>query len=103
MKVAVFRENGACEIFVNGIVNEEIKKMKERYEKELSVMEAKLQAKTGHLNKNLHKDLMAVKVMVAQPVSLIERIRERIIITWCQIYGIGEALKLWSYDGNRKD
>ena len=29
MKVAIFRENGACEVLVNGIVNEEIKKMKE--------------------------------------------------------------------------
>ena len=96
MKVAVIRENGACEVLVNGIVNEEIKKMREHYEKELSVMEAKLQTKTSHLNKNLYKDLTDVKVMLAKPVSIIERIRERIVITWCQIWGLGiEIVDMW--------
>ena len=96
MKVSVFHENGACEVLVNGIVNEEIKKMREHYEKELSVMEAKLQTKTGHLNKNLSKDLMKVKAMCAKPVSFIERARERIVITWCQIWGLGLEWKLWT-------
>jgi hypothetical protein len=93
---AVIREDGIHDVYVNGLLNEEMKKMKEDYEKQLSVMEAKLQAKTGHLNKNLSRDLMAVKVMVAKPTSLIERIRERIVITWCQIWGIGLALKFWT-------
>lgn len=94
----VIRGNGACKVFMDGIMNEEVEKMTERYEKELSAKEAELQATKNHRNDLLYRTLAEVRAMLAKPVSIIERIRERLVIIWCQIWGIGEALNLWSYD-----
>lgn len=96
----VIRGKGACEAYVNGLANEEMKKMQERYENELSNKEAELQATKNNRDDLRHKDLTEVRAMFAKPISIVERVRERLVIIWCQIYGIGEELKLWSYDKN---
>lgn len=101
----IIRGNGACKMFMDGIaneeiekVNEELKKMKENYEKELSAKEAELEATKNHLNDVLTEKSTELRAMLVKPVSFVERIRERIVIIWCQIWGMGEALNLWSYD-----
>ena len=100
---AVIREDGIHDVYVNGILNEEMQKMKEDYEKQLSVMEAKLQTVTGKREEMRNEKLSNYKVMLARPTSIIERIREKIVLVWCLIWGIGLEWKLWSDDVERKD
>lgn len=90
----IIRGNGACEAYMNGIVNEEIEKMKDCYEEKLSVLEAKLQSKEDHLDNLLTDRLIERRAMFAKPTSIIKRIRERIVITWCQIWGLCFEFKL---------
>lgn len=91
----VIRGNGACEAYMNGLLNEEVKKMKEHYEKALSVTEAELEAAKGHRDDLLYKHLAEVKAMVAKPTSIFKRIHERIEIAWCMFWYFGKVLKLW--------
>lgn len=94
----VIRGNGACEAFMNGIVNEEIEKMNERHQKELCAMESELGAVKTHRNKLLASNLAAVRACNARSVSWFVRLKEDITISWCKLYGLGEALKLWLYE-----
>lgn len=97
--VTVIRGNGACEAYVNGVIQEEIVKMKERHERELVTMESELAAAKSHRNDLLGEKLAVVRAANAKSISWFERVKERIIITWCQIWGMGEAFKLWFYEG----
>lgn len=104
--VTVIRGNGACEIFMDGImreeiekVNKEIEEMKERHNQELVTIESELEATRGHRNKLLSRKLDILRAGNARNVSWLARLKERIVIIWCQIYGIGVELKLWDYEG----
>lgn len=89
----VIRGNGACEVYMDGLLNEEIKKLNERHEKELSEKEVKLQVTKNQRDDLRYKDLIALRAMVAKPMSIAARLRERLVIIWCQIWGIFECLK----------
>ena len=95
----IIRGNGACEMFMNGLKDEEIEKMKEQYENELSAVKAELESTKNKRNELLTNRLPTMKAVLAKPTSIIERFRERIVITWCQIYGIGSEFKWWTYEG----
>ena len=98
MKLTLMRENGVCEVRVNGLLDEEFEKMKAYYEKKLAAKEAELQTSKEHCGNLLTRDLSEFKVMLAKPATFFGRVKERIIITWCQIWGLGEVFKCWSYD-----
>lgn len=96
--VTVIRGAGACEVYMNGIVQEEIEKMKERHNKEMRAKEAELEATKNRLNDTLSDRLGVIRAGNAKRVSTLARIREKIEILWCQFWGMGYEFGWWTCD-----
>lgn len=95
--LTVIRGEGNCEAIMQGIVNEEMKKMNERHAKELSALRAELEA-TKNKEKQLLGDRMAViKASNAKPVQLSKRIIEAVETAWCVLWAIVHEWKLWEW------
>ena len=93
----VIRGNGACKVFVDGIMNEEIEKMNERHKKEMEAVCNELEATKSHLNRSLKRDLAPIRAMVARRSGLLYKIREKIEFVWGCIWYYGLRFKLWGY------
>lgn len=91
--------NGVCEIAVNGIVSEEIKKMNERFQAKIEAKNNELQAAKNHRNKLLENNLAIYRASESRPVSWLSRARESVVMAWCKLYGLGEHFGLWEYEG----
>ena len=86
IKATVIRGNGPLvEVVMNGIVNEEIKKMREHDE-----------FVTARRNDMLKDRLNKIEKKIVKRNA--RRIREFFSIKWAQFWGIGEALGLWAFD-----
>ena len=98
MTTTIIRGTGECKVFMDGVLNKEIEKMNERHQKELSILEAKLESSNNHRDDLLTSRLAFFRACDAKHVSWFARFKERIEILWCQAYGLGEAFKLWLYE-----
>lgn len=94
--VTVIRGSGDCEAYVDGIVQEEIEKMKSRHNTEIQAKNAELEATKIHRNKLLSSKLGVIRAESARPISRFTRIRNKIDILWCKFWGIGYELGLWT-------
>ena len=94
----VIRGNGGCEVYINGIVKEEVKKLNERYK----IKEAELMAAKDHCNRLLSHNLNTLEVYNVKKKSIFTRIVEGIGIIWCKIWGFGVVIGLWDYIGDEE-
>lgn len=98
MAATVIRADGACDIFVNGILNEEIRRINLEHENEVKMMLNKL----ADAEKQ-HDDFLAYRVAfirqnMAESVSRLDIFREKLETAWCKLYGLGEVLGMWVYE-----
>lgn len=91
----VIRGKGACKVFMDGIMNEEIEKMNEQHKKELETVRNELEATKSHLNRALKKDLAPIRAMVARRSRPFQRVLEKIEFVWGCIWYYGLRFRLW--------
>lgn len=96
----VIRGNGACEAYMNGIMNEEIKKMTERYERKIEALSNELNATKNTEKRLFAEKLPMVHACTAKCCSPFSDIREKLEVAWAFVWYMGEKAKLWSYDNN---
>ena len=99
MSVTVIRGTGACDVFVNDILQEEFKRQNEMWAKEMTIVKAELQATKGHLNKELAKKLEKVKKITDEVQASRNSIKEYVIWIWGTIYYYSEKWGLVKYEG----
>lgn len=99
----VIRGNGACEAFMNGIVNEEIKKMNERHEQELMTLSNRLESAENGRNNRLAARLPMIRAMTAKRYKPLGGVREKIEVAWACIWALGMEAGLWGNDEEETD
>ena len=97
----VIRGTGACEVFMNDVLNKEIAKMNENHNAKIREMWSELQASNNHRNDLLANRLEIVRAALAKPTSTISRIKEWFEITWCKFWGLCEVAGLWKHGSHK--
>lgn len=93
----VIRGNGACKVFVDGIMNEEVEKMKEQHEREIRALTNELNA-TKETEKRLYAEkLPSVQEYTNKRYGLLSDIRDKLEVAWAFIWWLGTKRGLW-YD-----
>ena len=99
----VIRGNGACEAFMNGIVNEEIKKMNERHERELMTLSNELEATKNKEKQLLAEKLPMVRALAAKRYRPLSEVREKLEVAWAVVWYLGMKFGLWNDDGKNTE
>lgn len=99
----VIRGNGACEAYMNGIMNEEIKKMNELHRQEMEAVINELQSKTNRENDLLAEKLPKIRAYTAKRSGRIYDIRDKLEVAWAFVWYMGLKFKLWCDDRNSDD
>ena len=95
----VIRGNGACEAYINDIVNKEIMKMNEQHEMELSRRESEMEAIRNHRDKLLADKMVSLtKHKKSKFKRFWKRVKDSLELAWCRIWIMGCILGLWTYD-----
>ena len=85
----VIRGNGACKVFMDGIMNEEVEKMKEQHEREIMAL-------TNELNATKNKETQLL-------TDRLPMIRDKIEVAWAFLWWLGTRGRLWYDDNNREE
>ena len=94
----IIRGTGACEVFINDVLNKEIERMNKEHNERVQALANRLQAAEDHRDDLLTDRLAVVRACNAKSAKPFAAFRERAEILWCQLWGIGEALGLWVYE-----
>ena len=94
----VIRGNGACEAYMNDIVNKEIAKMNKQHQMELSRQEAELEATRNHRDRLLADKLDSMNNKNAYKESFWQRFKDALEMAWCKFWGITYVLGLWRHN-----
>lgn len=93
----IIRGNGACEIYMNGIVKEEIRKINEQHAMEMRTKDAELQAARAHRNKLLADNLEAARARNCHRKTVFSRIRKLCLVAWAivwySVWSVSEAIQ----------
>lgn len=96
----VIRGNGACKVFMDGIMNEEVEKMKEQHEREIMALTNELAA-TKKTEKRLYAEkLPSVQEYTNKRYGLLSDIRDKIEVAWAFLWWLGTRGRLWYDDNN---
>lgn len=83
----VIRGNGACKVYMDGLMNEEIEKMRERYERQIEALTNELEATKRNETRLLTEKMPMIRVCAAKRYGLLNDIREKLELAygfvWC--------------------
>lgn len=96
----VIRGNGACKVFMNGIVNDEIEKVNERYERKIMALSNELEATKNKETQLLTEKLLMIRPYTAKRCGVLSDIREKIEVAWAFVWYMGKKFKLWTDEEN---
>lgn len=93
----VIKGAGACQVYMDGVVSEEIKRLNEMHARELETWREKVKACQAHENKLLAERLKAVDKMV-NPFGIRRIYRavvDRIQVVWAMLWVANWRLGRW--------
>lgn len=100
---AIIRSKGACKAFADAVMNEEIKKMSEQYEREIMTLSNELESRVNKENMLLTDRLAVVRSYTARRCGLFNTIRDKLEVAWAFIWCLGVKYKLWCDDEQDSD
>lgn len=95
----VIRGNGACKVFMDGIMNKEIEKMSERYERQIEALSNELAATKNKENKLLAEKMPVLRACIAKPCAPFSAVRNKLEVAWALVWYLGTEVGLWHDDG----
>ena len=99
----VIRGNGACKVFMDGIMNEEVEKMKEQHEREIMALTNELNATKNKETQLLTDRLPMIRACTAKRCGVFSTIRDKIEVVWAFLWWLGTRGRLWYDDNNREE
>lgn len=94
----VIRGEGACQAYIDGVVNEEVKRLNERHRIETAAVREELSAVRGHRNELLTARLTQIKASTARRRGWWRRLRDRLADAWAMFCAITLETGLWEWD-----
>ena len=94
----VIRGNGACKVYVDGVMNSEIEKMSEEYKRMIEALENELEATKGNESRLLTEKLPMIRACSARRYGLVNDIRESLEMAYAFIWCLGERVRDWFND-----
>ena len=99
----VIRGKGACEAYMNGIMNAEIEKMNELHRQEMEAVINELQSKTNRENDLLAEKLPKIRAYTSKRSGVFSDVLDKFEVAWAFVWYMGLKFKLWCDDRNSDD
>ena len=94
----VIRGKGACKIFMDGIVNDEVAKMSERYERKIEALTNELTATKNKETTLLAEKLPMIRACTAKRYGPFNNVRDKLEVAWAFVWYMGKKFKLFEDD-----
>lgn len=91
----IIRGNGACKVFMDGVMNDEVAKMSERYERKIEALTNELTATKNKETTLLTEKLPMIRACTAKRTGIINHIREKLEVAWAFVWWLGNKCNLW--------
>lgn len=88
-------EGPAGEVYVNGIIQKEIHKINEQYNKEIATLSDELKVSKDNNNRLFKEKLNVLQSLERKRKRFIYILQDRIAVTWATIWYLGVMAKLW--------
>ena len=99
----VIRGEGECEVYMNHIVNEEMRRLNEQHRRERDAMREEMGAAKEHRDELLTDRLVQVRARTARRHGRIYRLREALANAWAMLWAIGGEIGLWTWEDENAD
>lgn len=91
----VIRGNGACKVYVDGVMNKEIEKMSKQYERTIEALTNELEATKNNETRLLSEKLPMIRACSARRYGLVNDIRESLEMAYAFTWCLGERVRDW--------